>query len=145
MGRTSTEVKRRYNDKTYSHINIAVPKELAADFKAQCAERGVSQAQVLQEAMKKFMIRDNISIQIPRDVAAEIAERIKARPELGRLLIDATGIGIDYEGYFEECWRDPENAGYEFLRGEVCDFDTMDRRIAQLVDETIEKYKLDIK
>ena len=35
--RTSTEVKRRYNEKTYTLISASVPKETAAAFKAKCA------------------------------------------------------------------------------------------------------------
>lgn len=35
--RTSTEVKRRYNEKTYTLISASIPKETAAAFKAECA------------------------------------------------------------------------------------------------------------
>ena len=52
---TSTEVKRRYNQKTYSQIVISVPKETAAKFKAKCAESGTPQAQVLKKAINDFL------------------------------------------------------------------------------------------
>ena len=57
MGKTSTDVKRRYNDKVYTHINIALPKELAEQFKAECERAGVSQASVIKQAIEKFLSR----------------------------------------------------------------------------------------
>ena len=53
--KTSTAVKRRYNNKVYSQIRFELSKELVANFKAKCAERGVSQASVIREAMEKFL------------------------------------------------------------------------------------------
>ena len=55
MSKTSTEVKRRYNEKTYTQIRAALPKELAEAFKAECERRGVSQASVIKEAVEKFL------------------------------------------------------------------------------------------
>lgn len=52
---TSTEVKARYNKKVYSTISFSAPKELVADFKEKCNEKGIPQAQVLKEAMKSFL------------------------------------------------------------------------------------------
>lgn len=52
---TSSEVKRRYNNKVYSMIQAQLPKELVAEFKATCKERGVSQASVLKAAIEKFL------------------------------------------------------------------------------------------
>ncbi len=56
---TSTEVKRRYNDKVYSRITFSAPKDLVADFKQKCADIGVSQAQIFKEAMQKFIDDNN--------------------------------------------------------------------------------------
>ena len=53
--KTSTEVKRRYNEKTYTQIRAAVPKALAERFKAKCEELGISQASVIKEAIEKFL------------------------------------------------------------------------------------------
>lgn len=53
--KTSSEVKQRYNQKVYDSISIRVPKDLAAAFKAQCAAEGISQAQVMKEAMEAFL------------------------------------------------------------------------------------------
>lgn len=53
--RTSTDVKRRYNEKVYDHISLSVPKEMAAAFKAKCAAEGIPQAQVLKRAIEAFL------------------------------------------------------------------------------------------
>lgn len=52
---TSTEVKRRYNEKTYTKIFASVPKDLAAAFKEKCAYEGVSQAQIIKKAIEDFL------------------------------------------------------------------------------------------
>lgn len=52
---TSSQVKRRYNNKAYSRIVAELPKELVAEFKATCKECGVSQASVLKAAIEKFL------------------------------------------------------------------------------------------
>jgi len=48
-------VKARYNKKVYSRIAYQLPKELVAEFKAKCKEEGVSQAQVIKEAIEAFL------------------------------------------------------------------------------------------
>ena len=53
--RTSTEVKRRYNEKVYSQISVSVPKETAAAFKEKCAAEGIPQAQVIKKAIAEFL------------------------------------------------------------------------------------------
>ena len=52
---TSTAVKRRYNEKTYTQIVASVPKETAAAFKAKCAAEGISQAQIVKQAIERFI------------------------------------------------------------------------------------------
>lgn len=52
---TSTAVKRRYNEKTYSAIAVSVRKDMAAAFKAKCLERGESQAQVIKRAIEAYL------------------------------------------------------------------------------------------
>lgn len=52
---TSTAVKRRYNQKTYTVISASLPKELAAAFKAKCAAENVSQAHVIKKAVERFL------------------------------------------------------------------------------------------
>lgn len=53
--KTSTEVKRRYNDKTYDVISIRVPKEMAEAFKKKCIADGVPQAQIIKAAITEFL------------------------------------------------------------------------------------------
>lgn len=52
---TSTEVKRRYNDKTYDIISARVPKETAAAFKEKCAAEGIPQAQIIKKAIEDLL------------------------------------------------------------------------------------------
>lgn len=52
---TSTEVKRRYNEKTYTLISASVPKDMAAAFKAKCRAEGIPQAQVIKKAIEDFL------------------------------------------------------------------------------------------
>lgn len=53
--RTSTEVKTRYNNKTYDVISVRVPKEMAAAFKQKCSEAGIPQAQIVKKAIADFL------------------------------------------------------------------------------------------
>ena len=55
---TSTEVKRRYNDKVYAWVRAELPKDTVEAFKAKCKETGVSQASVLLEAIENFLRGD---------------------------------------------------------------------------------------
>ena len=52
---TSTEVKRRYNEKAYGRIYLQLPKDLVEKFKAKCTDKGISQASVLLEAIENFL------------------------------------------------------------------------------------------
>ena len=53
--KTSTEVKTRYNQKTYDVIAVRVPKETAEAFQAKCAADGVPQAQIIKRAIEEFL------------------------------------------------------------------------------------------
>ena len=52
---TSTEAKRRYNEKTYTLISTSVPKEKATAFKKKCVEMGIPQAQIIKRAIDQFL------------------------------------------------------------------------------------------
>ena len=52
---TSTEVKRKYNEKTYGRIEVKERKEIVVAFKAKCEAEGISQQQVLKEAIHDFL------------------------------------------------------------------------------------------
>ena len=55
---TSTEVKRRYNDKVYAKIQAELPKDTVAAFKDKCRALGISQASVLLAAIETFLAED---------------------------------------------------------------------------------------
>ena len=54
--KTSSAVKNRYADKVYGTILVKLPKDLVTRFKAKCSENGISQAQVVREAVEQFLI-----------------------------------------------------------------------------------------
>ena len=53
--RTSTAVKRRYNEKTYTLLAAQLPKQLVAEFKERCRKNGVSQASILKLAIEEYI------------------------------------------------------------------------------------------
>lgn len=53
--KTSTQVKSKYNQKTYDVISIRVPKAMAETFKAKCATDDIAQAQVIKKAIEEFL------------------------------------------------------------------------------------------
>lgn len=53
--RTSTAVKNKYNAKVYDKITFAVPKAMAQEFKAKCAENGDSMASIFKSAMQAYL------------------------------------------------------------------------------------------
>ena len=55
--KTSTAVKQRYNQKTYSAVTAYIPKETAAAFKEKCSAEGVPQAQIIKKAIEEFLSR----------------------------------------------------------------------------------------
>ena len=52
---TSTDVKRRYNEKVYKQLNTQIPIEMAEQFKEKCDAMGVPQRQVLIEMIEAFL------------------------------------------------------------------------------------------
>ena len=53
--RTSTAVKRRYNEKVYTLLAAQLPKELVAEFKEKCRSEGVSQASIIKQAIADYI------------------------------------------------------------------------------------------
>lgn len=53
--KTSSAVKDRYNKKAYDVIMVRVPKGMGEAFKHKCAELGVSQAQIIKQAVEGFL------------------------------------------------------------------------------------------
>lgn len=52
---TSSEVKRRYNQKTYGAVSVQLPKDLVAQFKEKCKAENVSQASIVKKAIEEFL------------------------------------------------------------------------------------------
>lgn len=52
---TSSEVKRRYNNKVYATVRAELPKDLVNEFKEICKAKNISQASVLKSAIEKFI------------------------------------------------------------------------------------------
>lgn len=52
---TSTEVKRRYNERVYARIYIQLPKDIVDKFKEKCKQLDIPQRQVILEAIEKFL------------------------------------------------------------------------------------------
>ncbi len=52
---TSTAVKRRYNEKTYTLVAAQLPKQLVAEFRERCRKNGVSQASILKLAIEDYI------------------------------------------------------------------------------------------
>ena len=55
--KTSAAVKNRYNKKAYDRISVVVPKGMGEAFKQKCAELGVSQAQIIKQAVEEFLAK----------------------------------------------------------------------------------------
>lgn len=52
---TSNAVKDRWKAENYSRINIYLPKEDAAAYKALCTEQGLNLSDIPKEAIYKFL------------------------------------------------------------------------------------------
>ena len=52
---TSSAVKRRYNNKTYSRITVDLSKALVAEFKETLARNGETTASVIRAAIEKYI------------------------------------------------------------------------------------------
>ena len=56
MSKTSTNVKRKYNEKVYRQLNVQIPTDLYDDFQNRCAEMGIPQRQVIIELIEAFLM-----------------------------------------------------------------------------------------
>ena len=55
MGKTSSAVKNRWNAEHYTRLTVSVPKEDGEKFKEKCQRENVTQAEILKEAVYKFL------------------------------------------------------------------------------------------
>ncbi len=56
---TSTAVKRRYNDKTYSRIVVDLPKDLVAEFKEAVKLNGDSIAAIVRVTVEEYLEKNS--------------------------------------------------------------------------------------
>ena len=52
---TSLKAVKKYNAKTYTTISARIRKDLALEFKDVCNRTGISQAEVIKQAMEAFI------------------------------------------------------------------------------------------
>lgn len=55
MGKTSWQVKQKYNERVYARIGLQLDRDLVERFKKKCADLEISQASVLKEAIERFL------------------------------------------------------------------------------------------
>lgn len=55
IGKTSYEVRKRYEDKTYKMIAARVPIDLAERFRLVTNKRGDSQAKIIKDAIENYL------------------------------------------------------------------------------------------
>lgn len=52
---TSSEVKNRYNRKTYTYIRVGLKKDVAEAYKAKCKELGIDYSKALHGAVSAVL------------------------------------------------------------------------------------------
>lgn len=55
--KTSTAVKRKYNNAHYASVRAELPIDLVTAFKEKCKAEKIPQAQVLKDAIEKFLTK----------------------------------------------------------------------------------------
>ena len=55
MGKTSSEVKNRYNAKVYKGISVQLKKELVSDWETKLAADGISKAEFIRKAINSYL------------------------------------------------------------------------------------------
>ena len=81
---TSYEVRQRWDAENLKKITIALPKEMASEFKEKCAREGIPQAQVIKKAIDDFLNDNDKSIK--EDV--KLAETSEKEPNTGEYTPD---------------------------------------------------------
>lgn len=55
MGKTSWQVKKKYNDRVYGRVTAALPKALIAEFKAKCDHDEISYTKVIKYGIMSYL------------------------------------------------------------------------------------------
>lgn len=74
MGKTSTQSKRKYNDKTYTRVYADVEKDMAEQFKEKCNAENIPQAKIIKSAVEKFLDPLNNDLIRRQDLIEEIRD-----------------------------------------------------------------------
>jgi hypothetical protein len=101
----SQAAREKWNAEHLTHINFAVPKTLATDFKAKCRRDGVSIAGTLTSLMRKHLcIKDEPSKPSTNTTSADT--RARRREKVRTIITTLEDILDSEEAYLD---RIPEN------------------------------------
>lgn len=74
MGKTSTQSKRKYNDKTYTRVYADLEKDMVERFKEKCNAESIPQAKIIKSAVEKFLDPLNNDLIRRQDLIEEIRD-----------------------------------------------------------------------
>jgi len=132
MGRTSNEVKQRWNDSHYTQLKVSVSPELAAAFKAKCISEGVSMASEITMFMIAKTSGGGRSL-TPSSLPYET--RQKRRKAVSKMILALEGIIASEQGYLD---RIPPNLQASSLYDAA--METVDV-LADALDKLFEAYQ----
>lgn len=55
MGKTSTQVKQKYLNKTYSQVAVRLPKELVSQWEEKLEKDGIAKAEFVRNAIQEYL------------------------------------------------------------------------------------------
>lgn len=55
MGKTSSKVKQKYNDKAYHQVSVRLQKELVEQWENQIEKDGISKAAFIRDAIVRYL------------------------------------------------------------------------------------------
>lgn len=55
MGKTSSAVKQRYNEKAYKQIKVSLKKDLVAEWEEKLARDGIPKAEFIRNAITEYL------------------------------------------------------------------------------------------
>lgn len=57
MGKTSSAVKQRYNEKVYKQVNVQLKKELVEQWTEKLQNDGISKAEFIRNAIEEYLAK----------------------------------------------------------------------------------------
>lgn len=61
MGKTSSAVKQRYNNKVYTKVSAYLKKELVAKWEAELAKDGTAKAEFIRNAITEYLKQKGVA------------------------------------------------------------------------------------